>query len=103
MSEQMPRREFLKTALMAVGVLLIGDLPDWIELENDQEFKELVQICTEVLNEDELNDLLEVEDFEQAMGLVFGLLLDKDIEPENYLILQDFLEYYDDQDLSESE
>jgi hypothetical protein len=92
MSEKMSRRDFLKAALVAVGVVVTNELPAWVELDDDELFNELVEICTEQLEPEEVLDVLESEDLQDALGAVFGFLIEKGIEPEAYLIMKDFLE-----------
>jgi hypothetical protein len=93
MRENMSRRDFLEAALLAAEKVIERKIPSWIyEVEKDELFKEFVGICAEILEEDELLDLLGSDDLEEALGLVFTLLLTKGIEPEEYLIMQDFLQ-----------
>lgn len=71
---------------------LLQPLPSWVEIEDDREFADLVKVCTEVLTEDELHDVLAEADLEEALGLVFSFLLEKGEDPEEYLIMQNFLQ-----------
>ncbi len=91
MPEDISRREFLKGALAAIGLVVVSQIPEWVCAIEDEEFDELIEISTQVLSHDEVLDVLDQEDLEEALGLVFTMLLENGIEPEEYLIMQGFL------------
>lgn len=93
--EGLSRRDFLKNFLAGLGIILIKDalqLPEWIEDFDEPTTQELAEICSEILLEDEVLDVFDQEDLETALGLVFTLLIEHGENPEQYLIMKDFLQ-----------
>jgi len=91
MTVNVSRREFLQGSLGAALYKAIPKIPEWIHVIEDKDFVELVKICKEILTEDEVLDVMDVEDFWDALGLVFTMLLEHGEDPEEYLIMQNFL------------
>lgn len=91
---ELSRRDFLKSVLAATaGALLTSDLPKWIDTIKDEELEELVKICEKFLSKDQILDILDAElDAQDALGLCFTYLIECGEEPEDFLILQGFLQ-----------
>ncbi len=94
MSEKLPtfsRRDFLKAALLTVGILTVSQIPDWVDSLETEKFDELIQICKEVLSPEEVLDVLDQEDYQEALGLVYSFILNSGLDPDEYLISQDYI------------
>lgn len=92
MFEQLDRRKFLKTVVAVAVKGFVGEIPEWVDDIEQEYFDELVRICEGVLTSEEILDVLDMEDLDEALGLVFSFLITKDaIDPMEFLIVQGFL------------
>ncbi|NCN24425.1 MAG: hypothetical protein COU65_03105 [Candidatus Pacebacteria bacterium CG10_big_fil_rev_8_21_14_0_10_42_12] len=86
------RRDFLKLTLAAAGIALTADLPTWIDSIKDIQFKNLIEICTDLLRPDQVLDILDADlDLQDAIGSCFTFLLENGEDPEEFLIEEGFL------------
>ncbi|MDQ5951393.1 MAG: hypothetical protein QG639_670 [Patescibacteria group bacterium] len=90
------RDNAFRNALNEKGITESVDLPEWLDIPDDEEFKELVEICFKYLSEDQLLDLLDIQDFDEALGLVFSFLNANSIDPETYLIMIGYISNIND-------
>lgn len=91
--EAISRKDFLMQELSQDGVALPDDLPTWIETLEDGEFKDLIEICTKLLEEDQVLDILDAKlDLQGAIGACFNFLIENGEDPEEILIEYGFLQ-----------
>ena len=92
--EGLTRRDFLKTALIAAGRVAVGniDMPEWVEEFDEPSIEELAKICTKVLSDIEVAEVLQQPDLGTALGYTFSLLIQHGEDPEQYLIGKNFLQ-----------
>jgi len=85
------RRDFLKFTLASAGIVLT-DVPAWIDKLKDDQFENLMEICTQFLETEQVLDILDAKlDLQGAIGECFSFLMQSGQDPESLLIEHAFL------------